>query len=76
MHGAVGSVRSQVWYVFENVRGNARAELDDASGSYWLFGGAVTQPSQPTPATSRSPEPESIATGKDCGGVPISTIDQ
>ena len=38
-----------------------------------MFGGKVTQPSQPLPEMSRSPEPLSIATGKVWGGVPIST---
>jgi hypothetical protein len=76
LHGAVGCLRSHVSYVFEKRYGKAALAVEEAVWSYALLGGAVTQPWQPLAAMSRSPDPESMAAGKSCGGVPICSIDQ
>ena len=51
-------------------------EVDDLLWSYGLLGGLNTQPSQPAPSTSRSPEPLSMQAGTLRGGVPTCTNDQ
>ena len=58
------------------MKGKTALAVEDFVWSYFLFGAAVGQLAHPTAEMSRSPEPESMHTGKSTAGVPTWTVVQ